>query len=295
MSALALSVLLAVQAPAAPPATAPGTEIRALTVTLVDDKGQEVTDVSAADVALVENGVHRDIASFARDARPLTAAILVDTSAAVSSSYRLNVVDAVVGFVARLPQGARYSIWTTGDRPTKIVDYTDDRGAAGAAMRRVAPQGGNYTLDALAEASVDLAKLAKEGDRRAVIAVTSLGPEFSYRDKQRAAEEAEARADLFLSVQVDVGGDDFETRTRLSYVLERLATASGGRADQVLSYMALDSALKKLSAHLASGYRLRYATLPELKKRKLELSVARPGTRVVIPQLLARDASRGES
>jgi VWFA-related protein len=295
MSALALSVLLAVQAPAAPPATAPGTEIRALTVTLVDDKGQEVTDVSAADVALVENGVHRDIASFARDARPLTAAILVDTSAAVSSAYRLNVVDAVVGFVARLPQAARYSIWTTGDRPTKVVDYTDDRAAAGAAMRRVAPQGGNYTLDALAEASVDLAKLAKEGDRRAVIAVTGFGPEFSYRDKQRAAEEAEARADLFLSVQVDVGGDDFETRTRLSYVLERLATASGGRADQVLSYMALDSALKKLSAHLASGYRLRYATLPELKKRKLELSVARPGTRVVIPQLLARDASRGES
>jgi VWFA-related protein len=295
MSALALSALLAVQAPAAPPATAPGTEIRALTVTLVDDKGQEVTDVSAADVALVENGVHRDIASFARDARPLTAAILVDSSAAVSSAYRLNVVDAVVGFVARLPQGARYSIWTTGDRPTKVVDYTDDRAAAGAAMRRVAPQGGNYTLDALAEASVDLAKLAKEGDRRAVIAVTGFGPEFSYRDKQRAAEEAEARADLFLSVQVDVGGDDFETRTRLSYVLERLATASGGRADQVLSYMALDSALKKLSAHLASGYRLRYATLPELKKRKLELSVARPGTRVVIPQLLARDASRGES
>jgi len=295
MSALAFSVLLAAQAPAAPPATAPGTEIRALTVTLVDDKGQEVTDVSAADVALVENGVHRDVASFARDLRPLAAAILVDTSAAVSSSYRLNVVDAVVGFVARLPAGARYSIWTTGDRPTKIVDYTDDRGAAGAALRRVAPQGGNYTLDALMEASADLAKLAKEGDRRVVVAVTGLGPEFSYSDKQRVADEAEARADLFLSVQVDVGGFDFETRTRLSYALERLATASGGRADQVLSFRSLDSALKKLSAHLASGYRLRYATLPELKKRKLELSVARPGTRVVIPQLLARDASRGES
>lgn len=295
MSALALSVLLAAQAPAAATATDAGTEIRALTVTLVDDKGQEVTDVSVADVALVENGVHRDVASFARDARPLAVAILVDTSAAVSSAYRLNVVDAVVGLVGRLPQGARYSIWTTGDRPTKVVDYTDDRAAAGAALRRVAPQGGNYMLDALAEASTDLAKLAKEGDRRAVIAVSGLGPEFSYRDKQRAAEEAEARAELFLSAQVEAGGGDFETRTRLSYALDRLATASGGRADEVLSYMGLDSALKKLSAHLASAYRLRYATLPELKKRKLELSVARPGTRVVIPQLLPRDAARGES
>ena len=294
MSALALSVLLAAQAPAAPRATV-GTEIRALSVTLVDDKGQEVTDVSAADVALVENGMHRDIASFARDLRPLTAAILVDSSAAVSSSYRLNVVDAVVGLVARLPEGARYSIWSTGDRPTKLVDYTDDRAAAGAALRRVAPQGGNYMLDALAEASVDLAKLAREGDRRAVVAVSGLGPEFSYRDKQRAAEEAEGRADLFVSVQVDVGEGDFDTRTRLGYALERLATASGGRADQVLSYMALDSALKKLSTYVTSAFRLRYATVPELKKRKLELRVARPGTKVVVPQATARDGSRGES
>jgi VWFA-related protein len=292
MSAFALAVLLVGQASTA---AAAGTEIRALSVTLVDDKGQEVTDVSATDVALVENGVHRDIASFARDLRPLTAAILVDSSAAVSSSYRLNVVDAVVGLVARLPEGARYSIWTTGDRPTKVLDYTDDRGAAGAALRRVAPQGGNYTLDALAEASVDLAKLAREGDRRAVVAVSGLGPEFSYRDKQRAAEEAEGRADLFLSVQIDAGEGDFDTRTRLSYALERLATASGGRADQVLSYMALDSALKKLSTYVSSAFRLRYATVPELKKRKLELRVARPGTRVVVPQATARDGSRGES
>jgi VWFA-related protein len=291
MSALALVVLLAGQAPAA---TAAGTEIRALTVTLLGEKGEEVSDVSAADVALVENGVHRDIASFTRDTRPLTLAILVDSSAAVGSAYRLNLVEAVVGLVARLPEGTRYSIWTTGDRPTKVVDYTEDRGAAGAALRRVAPQGGNYTLDALVEASSDLQKLAKEGDRTAVVAVTGLGPEFSYRDRQQVAERAEGQADLFLSVQVDAGQGDFETRTRLSYALDRLATSSGGKADQVLSYMAIDSALKKLSAHLTSAYRLRYATVPELKKRKLELSVARPGTKVLIPAALPRDSSRGE-
>jgi VWFA-related protein len=295
MSALALSVLLGVQAPVAQSAKAPDSEIRALTVTLLGEKGEEVQDVSAADVALVENGLHRDIASFARDTRPLTVAILVDTSAAVGSAYRLNVVEAVVGFVSRLPEGTRYSIWTTGDRPTKVVDYTGDRGAAGAALRRVAPQGGNYTLDALAEASADLAKLAREGDRTAVVAVTGYGPEFSYRDKQQAADEAEPRADLFLSVQVDAGGGDFDIRTRLSYALERLATASGGRADQVLSYMGVDSSLRKLSAHLASAYRLRYATLPDLKKRKLELSVARPGTKVLIPQRAPGDAARGQS
>jgi len=290
MPALLVSVLLLGQAASV---GAAGAEIRALTVTLVDAKDREVTDVGLEDVALVENGVQRDIASFQRDQRPLVVAVLVDTSAAVGSAYRLNVLDAVVGLVNRLPEGTRYAIWTTGDRPMKIVDYTDDRGAAGAALRMVAPQGGNYTLDALAEASADLDKLAKEGERRAVVSLTGLGPEFSYLDKQVAAEKAETRADIFLSVEVDAELEDADARDRLGYTLDRLATASGGRAEHVLSYMALDSTLKKLSAILVSAYRLRYASVPDLKKRKLELQVARPGTKVLIPQLALRDDSRG--
>jgi VWFA-related protein len=284
MSSLLIPLLLLGQAAAAP------AEIRALTVTLLDKKDQAVTDVSSNDVALSENGVNRDIASFAPDTRPLTVVITVDTGAAFASEYRLNVVEAVVGLVARLPEGTRYAVWTTGDRPTKVVDYTEDKGAVGPALRRVPPQGGNYTLDAIAEATADMVKHAREGDRTAVVSVTGLGPEFSYRDKQRAAEEAEGRAELFLSVTVDASSGDMDTRTRLSYTLDRLATATGGSADQVLSYMSLDKALRKVSAHLASAYRLRYATVPDLKKRKLELKVARPDTKVLIPQRQARDA-----
>ncbi|HEX9187352.1 MAG TPA: VWA domain-containing protein [Vicinamibacteria bacterium] len=291
MSALALAVFLLGQAA---PATAPGTEVRALTVTLLDGKGAVVEDVSPSDVALLENGVARDIVSFKPDRRPLSVAILVDSSAAVGSSYRLNVVDAVLGLVARLPDGARYALWTSGDRPTKVVDHTDDRQAAGPALRMVAPQGGNYVLDAVAEASADLRKLAREGDRTAVVVVTFTGPEFSYRDKYRAAEEGEKNVDLLLAAQIDAGGDDFETRSNLSYVLDRVARATGGRYDVVLSSMGVDDALRKLSPHLRSGYRLTYATVADLKRRKLEVSVARPGTKVLLPAGSEREASAGE-
>jgi VWFA-related protein len=291
MSALTVAVLLLGQAA---PSTAPGTEVRALTVTLIDEKDREVADVSAADVALLENGVARDIVSFKPDRRPLSVAVIVDSSAAVGSSYRLNVVDAVVGLVTRLPEGARYAVWTSGDRPTKIVDHTDDRQAAGNALRRVAPQGGNYMLDAVAEASADLKKLAREGDRTAVVAVSFTGPEFSYLDKYRSAELGEKNADLLLGVQVDAGGDDFETRSNLSYVLDRVARATGGRYDLILSAMGTDDALRKMSAHLRSGYRLSYATVADLKKRKLDVSVARPGTKVLVPAGSEREASAGE-
>lgn len=290
MSALTVAVFLLGQAA---PATAPGTEIRALTVTLLDEGGGAATGVSPADVALLENGVARDVVSFKPDARPLSVAILVDSSAAMGSAYRLNVVRAVESLVTRLPDGTRYALWTTGDRPTKIVDHTDDRQAASKALRRVVPQGGNYMIDAVAEAAEDLKKLSREGDRTVVLGVTGTGPEFSYIDKYRAADRGEAAAELFLFVQIEDDGADFEMRTSLGYVLDRLADTTGGRHEIVLTPMAVDDALRKLSDYLRGGYRLLYATLADVKKRKLELHVARPGTRVFLPSGSETETSGG--
>jgi hypothetical protein len=143
--------------------------------------------------------------------------------------------------------------------------------------------GGNYMLDALAEASKDLKKNQREGDRTAVVAVSGTGPELSYLDKWRSADVAEENADLFLLLQIDVGGAGFTERANLSYVFDRLAEASGGDYDMILSYMGTDSGLRKLSPYLEAGYRLAYATVPDVKKRKVEVTVAQPGTEVRLP------------
>jgi hypothetical protein len=291
MTSLTLAVFLLGQAA---PSTAAGTEVRALTATLLDEKDQPATDVSVADVALLENGVTRDVTSFKPDTRPLSVAIVVDSSAALGSSYRLNVVDAVLALLRGLPEGTRYALWTTGDRPTKVVDHTDDRQSASDALKRVAPQGGNYMLDAVAEASTDLAKLSREGDRKVLVAVTSLGPEFSYVDKYRSAEVGEKNLDLFLGVEIEAGEAAFEVRSNISYVYDRLVRATGGRQETSLSAMGVDDALRKVGAHLRAGYRLAYATVPDLKKRKLDLSVARPGTRVFLPAGSDREPAAGE-
>jgi VWFA-related protein len=277
------SILAAALLAQGAPVTAPDTEVRALTVNMLDEKGEAVVGLERNDVAVLENGVARDITSFKPDRRPLSVALLVDTSANVGSGYRLNMVKAIGAFVSRLPLGARYAIWTTGDRPEKILDYTDDRQAAEKALNMVAPRGGNYMLDALSEASADLKDLAREGDRSAVVAITTMGPEFSYRDRYRTVREAEDAADLFLALEIDEGDADFETRTAVSYVLDHLTRRSGGAYERVLSSLAAESGLRKLSPYLAAGYRLAYATVPDLKKRKVEVTVARPGTQVLLP------------
>jgi hypothetical protein len=279
MPGLTLAAFLLAQATS----VAPGTQIRALTLSFVDEKGAEVADLGAKDLAVIENGLTRDITSFKPDARPLAVAILLDSSAAVAPSYRLNLVDAVLGLIARFPEGTRYTLWTTGDRPTRIVELTSDKGLAGGALRRIAPQGGNTMLDALAEASADLAKAAREDERTLVVAITGAGPELSSRDKLRAVEETARSRVWLLAVEFDESESDLDARTNLGYVFDRLASASGGRYDVVLSPMAVDGALRKLWAVVRGSYRLAYATVPDLKKRKLRIDVARPGTHVLLP------------
>jgi len=279
MTVFSLVVLLLAQVSA----VAPDTEVRALTATILDKEGEPIEGLGQQDVALSENGVVRDITSFKPDRRPLTVAVIVDTGQVARSEYRLNVVDAVAAFISRLPSGTSYAIWTTGDRPTKILDYAEDPSEASKALERAVPMGGNYMLDALAEASKDLKKNQREGDRTAVVAISATGPEFSYLDKWRSADVAEENVDLFLMLQIDVGGAGFEERANLSYVFDRLAEASGGEYDVILSYMGTDSGLRKLSPFLRAGYRLAYATVTDVKERKIEVTVAQPGTEVRLP------------
>ena len=90
-------------------------------------------------------------------------------------------VPAVLG---RLPDASRFAVWTTGDRPTKVVDFTDDAAQASRALKRTFPRGGNTVLDAIVEASEDLKE--KEGERTAVVVVSGNGLGFSSYDRTRS-------------------------------------------------------------------------------------------------------------
>lgn len=255
----------------------PPAELRTIVVSVSDEKGQPVQGLTVEEVALLENGVARDVAELKPEDRPLTLALLVDSSEAVGSSYRLNVVDAALRFLSWLPSGTRYTLWTTGDRPTKLVELTDDRAAASKALKRTYPTGGNTMLDALVEASQDLRK--QEGVRTAVVAVSGSGIEFSNRTRERVVDEAQGGGTVFMVVQFEEEKGPIESRQNYDYVSATLTKKTGGLREFVLSAMGIETALRKVATDLTSQYRLRYATLSELKERKLELQVARPGVR----------------
>ncbi len=249
---------------------------RVISVALIDKDGAPLRTVSAGDLAVVENGVAREVTKLVADTRPLALALIVDTSAAVGTSYRLNMVPALVPLLSSLPEGTHYTLWTTGDRPTKLIAWSTDAREADRALKRVFPQGGNTLLDALREVSADLAGRKQEQGRSAVVVVTGSGIDFSNATRDQAVDDSIGKADVFYAVEILEGGT---LPFNLEYALANLTEKSGGLVLRLVSAMGLEHNLKKVTADLAGHYRLTYTDAADAKDRKMSVTVAQPGAK----------------
>ena len=275
MIALAAVLLLQASAPA---------DVRTLAVWVTDSKGSAVRGLVPEEAAVMENGVARSVTRLEEDHRPLTLAVIVDSSAPMATFYRLHLVEPIVQLLNQLPQGSRFAVWTTGDRPQKIADWSDDVAAASRALRRVAPLGGNTVIDAIVDVVADLKQ--KESERSAVVVVSGVGIGFSNYERRQAVEKATGSGATFMVVQFEETGEPSQaageavTRLDYDYVFDNVARQSGGLRELTLSAMGVPRALEKVVQALKAPYRLSYTTVPDLKERKVEVRVARPGVKV---------------
>lgn len=282
---LAAALLLLAPSPLASPSPA-ADEVRTVTITVTDDKGQPIESLAPEDVAIVENGTTRTFSRLERDRRPLRLAVVVDTSEPMGEHYRSQLVEPLLRFLARLPEETQFSVWTTGDRPNKVVDYGDGATAAAKALRRVFPTGGNTLFDALVEASRDLQ--SKEAGRSAMVVVTGTGIGFANYSREQVVDIVRPSGATLWAAQIEETraaagrGAGEVSQSDYDYVLSRLADETGGRREVLLSAMGTAQALDRFAAELKSQYRLTFETVASLKNRKLEVKVARPGTRVRI-------------
>jgi hypothetical protein len=281
---LALALL---QAPPPSPATPPPVEeiTRTVDFRVTGEKGAPVEGLTPEEVAVIEDGTARAVLRVQRDTRPLTVAILVDTSAPQATTLRLNVVTAVGSFVRQLPPGARYSIWITGDRPREVVEVTEDRGKAVPALRKVFPNGGNVVFDALVEVAEKLKE--REGERTVMVVVTGIGIGFSSSSRESVVDRVRRGRVPVMAVQFEergstdvVAGSEQVPRYDYDYVLSNLT--KGGVYERPLSAMGVDTALDKVAAALAGSWRATYATPETGKPEKLEVQVARPGVKAQV-------------
>ena len=271
------AALLTPQAPALP-------EQLVISVVVTDKKGKPMADLTAAEVSVKEGGATRPVTRLEADTRPLDVALVLDTSSTLGSTYASDVVPAVLEFIKRLPQGSRYGIWTTSDRPKVLVEMgtSPDIKATEERLRSTPTVGNNAAVETIVLASQEAART--EGHRSAVVLVTCATMGDVRADVQALLPQASLRP-VYVAVEFVQGAGQGDVR--LEDAIKFLVGRTAGSHERVFSSMAIDTQLRRAIDLLASQYRLSWKPQIDPRQTKIEVKVSRKDAKVVQAQRLS--------
>jgi len=254
------------------------TRERALFVSAVDKDGEPVAGLGPDAFIVREDGVRREVLRVSRATEPIDIALLIDNSTAASDEITFF-REALSKFVARMSPGNNMAVITLADRPTIVVDYTNDTKRLSEAVGRLfpMPQSGMTLLDGILETSQGLAR--RETPRAVIVPVITDGTEFTNRystDVVAALERVDA-ALHFVGIGQFIYSEEHGIRER-SFLMSNGPSKSGGQQITLLSPHGLDPAMQRLARELSSQYKVIYGRPQSLiPPSRTEVSSAKEG------------------
>ena len=250
---------------------------RRVYISAVDSAGAQVTDLTAADIAVKEDGKDRPVAGLEPATAPMQVAILVDDAGL--GAFQVGVSQ----FLQRSLGRGQFAITLLNPQASPIVDFTDDVAALKGALGRLGNRGrlqadGDQMLDAISRAAKTLQQ--RKAERAVILALTIAGGQpqsIEPRDVLTAVRSSGAMLNVVHVIGADLGmamGDG--------------PKQSGGRIEQAGTADAITTALIKIATSLQQQYLLTY-TLPDGVKpaERLAVSTARKGITLTAPTRIA--------
>ena len=238
-----------------------------------DAKGTAVTDLTAADLAVKENGKDRAIASVVAATEPILVSILVDDGG--SGGFQAPVAQ----FLDAMAGHAQFAIRAFNPQPTRVADFTADTGALQKALTAIGQRGlvntaGDQMQDAINEAATELQK--RKAPRAAIVVLTA-GGEKALSTQAESTLTALKNSGASLHV-VHLAGIE------LGQVLGDGPKRSGGTVQQITGGVVPGPVLAKIADALLKQYVLTY-TLPDGVKPndRLSLTTSRKGITLLAP------------
>lgn len=222
-----------------------------LWVSVTDRDGEFVTDLDKERFTVLENGERQKILELVREERPITMAILLDSSGSMREELE-DVHVAAQSFVDTLRDEDRAMVIDFDDKVFLIQPLTSDRDALKASVSSTEAIGGTSLYDAIHATYRTLRGI--EG--RKAIVVLSDGDDSSSRFSfQRILQEAKADNTLIYTIGL---GADLGASGR--GVLRDFAEFTGGRPFFVRKAEDLADVYQRIAEELRSQFYLTYST-----------------------------------
>jgi Ca-activated chloride channel family protein len=295
------SLLAAGQQPAPDAATPPSAVFRTATnlvplnVTVTDPTKQFVKGLTAADFAILEDGVPQQVQFFEAADTPLDLIVLIDTSSSMAD--KMDVVhEAAVGFLKTLKAGDRGAVVAFADGVDIVQPLTLERDTLEQAVRRTTARGATSLHNALYISLRQFGRAARrEGDvRRQAIAVLSDGEDtsslVSFDDVMELARKSgvsiypivlQSRA---ASARI-VSQGQRRYFSESEYSMRMLAQETGAQAFFPLQVLELKGIYASIAQELSSQYSIAYAPANSLADGRFRRITVRVGAR---PELRLR-------
>ena len=245
-----------------------------LWVTATDKQGNLVTDLAREDFKIYENGEEQKVLDFYHEERPITMAILLDTSGSMQEKIQ-EVHEAAGAFVDTLRPQDRALIIDFDDKVFLIQDLTAEHDALKEAIQSTEPLGATAMYDALHAAYRKIGQI----DGRKVIVLLSDGEDtasqFSFR---RVLEEAQTNNTMIFAIGLGIEGG-----TPRRNVLEEFSDSTGGRYFYVKKAGQLAGTYERIAEELRMQYYLTYSTTNDSWDGhwiKIDVESERPGVKV---------------
>ena len=254
-----------------------------ITVTVSDAREGCVTDLTAGDFTIYENGRPQTLSFFDRASVPMALSILVDSSASMEQELG-TARAAAASLVTALRQGDVASIIDFDSRVTVTQTFTNNKEELQAGLAQLQAGGSTSLYNAIYVAMQELKRFTAQAPdvaRRSVIVVLSDGDDTSslltFDDILDYVRQSGV-VTYTIRLQSTPVSRSTVAEPLGPYVLQRLAAASGGRNFVVTQAAQLAAIYGQIGRELACQYVLAYA--PEQAGdgwRTISVRVARNG------------------
>lgn len=241
-----------------------GINLVTLSVTVTDEKGRYVTNLTPEEMVLLEDGVPQQLSFFESTRLPMALVMLVDTSA--SMTYKLPLAqDAAMNFVKRL-RGEDTAQVVGFQTDLKVLqEFTNDPIELQIAIQYLNPTGATSLYNAVYVAMKELQKLhartSEEVRRRAIIILSDGEDTSSLIAFEQVIDLAKRAETAIYSVgMMSETPRNWEKAKEAEYVLRRLARETGGQVFFVLKTEEVSKAFTRIADELTNQYELGYVS-----------------------------------
>ncbi|HKR33068.1 MAG TPA: VWA domain-containing protein [Terriglobales bacterium] len=225
-------------------------------VTVTDQQGSPIGDLTKNDFSLSEDGVPQKISLFSKESQlPLSIVLAVDTSSSTRKDIRLE-LEAARKFIHSIirPQDA-ISLYAFATDVSEMVSFTSKLHQIDSAINQVQVGGATSLYDAIYLASK---ALMKRRGRKVLVLITDGGDTAStidYKEALRAAQQSEALVYSLIDVPVEASAG---RNTGGEHALIQISHDTGGKYYYAANVFELDKAFEQISHELRTQYLLAY-------------------------------------